>query len=59
MVGQPADGKNIRRAIECDGIVKAEALAGKDFGGNGLQGGIVGLKPVSGEWKRLWPCLTK
>src|ERR1051326_981347 len=52
MIGQPANGKYVRRAIEGDGIVKCEALTGKDFGGNGLKARVVCLEPVPGWSQR-------
>ena len=46
MIGQPANGKYVRGTIERDGVVKSKALAGKDFGSNGLKARVVCLEPV-------------
>ena len=58
LIGQPAEGKDVRRAVECNGIFKREALPGKDFTGNGLKCGIVRLKPVPG-WGGIVVAMNK
>ncbi len=37
VVGEPADGEKIRRTVQCDAIVHAEAFAGENFVCDGLQ----------------------
>jgi hypothetical protein len=37
VVGQPADAKNVWRAVERDAVVEAEAFAAEDFVGNGRE----------------------
>jgi hypothetical protein len=40
MIGQPADGKQVRGAIEVDAIFKREAFARQNFVGDRLQSGV-------------------
>ncbi len=45
-VGHPAHGENVAGAVEGEGVVGAEALAGHDFSVDRRQARIVGLKSV-------------
>ncbi len=44
VVGQPAHGQHVVRAIEREAVVGAEPLLGQDLGGDGLQPRVVGAK---------------
>ena len=59
-VGQPANRKNIRRAIECDAIVEVETLCSKHFFGNRGQARVIRLEGVTEflDFFHSWPlCL--
>ena len=40
VIGEPADGEKIGRAIQRDAIFEREALAGENFCGDGFQGSV-------------------
>ncbi len=44
MVGQPANGQDVSRAVERYRLIKTEPLAGKYLCGDGLQAGVVRLE---------------
>ena len=44
VVGQPAHGQDVSRAIESDAIIEVETLTRHDFFGDRLQSCVVGLK---------------
>jgi hypothetical protein len=50
MIGQPAYGKDVRRAVKRNGVVKAQALAREDLLSDGVEARIVRLEcmPVGG-----------
>ena len=44
VIGEPADGEQVRRTVERDAVVGGQALAGQDFVGDRLQVRVVDVK---------------
>ena len=49
VVGQPAHGQHVGRAIEREAVFRAEPLLRHHFGGNRLKPRVIGLKCVAGS----------
>jgi hypothetical protein len=46
VVGHPPDGEDVAGAVQCEGVVRGEAFAGKHFLVNRLKARVVRLKSM-------------